>query len=347
MAIEYKDYYQILGVSRTSSADEIRKAFRKLAREFHPDVAKNKATGETKFKEINEAYEVLGDPGKREKYDALGANWKQGSEFRPPPGWHHPGGRRTQGDAQEGRDYEFQFGGTGFSDFFEQVFGAMGGSKPESQPRRGSPGVNFSQQGEDVESDILVSLHEALRGSIRPITLQRRITCERCHGTGATNHKECPACQGEGQTTKVENYQVKIPPGVLEGQRLRLAGRGEPGLGRGKSGDLYLRVYFEKHPDFRMEDGNLFHDLDIAPWEAVLGAQVKVSTLEGRVNIKIPPGSQTGQRLRLRGHGLPLKGSERGDLYVVIRVQVPSQISEAERALWENLAQDSTFHPRD
>jgi curved DNA-binding protein len=347
MAIEYRDYYQILGVSRTASADEIRKAFRKLAREYHPDVAKNKATAESKFKEINEAYEVLGDPEKRKKYDALGANWKQGAEFRPPPGWSHARGGGAHGGPQQGGDFEFQFGGTGFSDFFEQVFGAMGGGRPDAGQRRGFAGGDLSQQGGDVESDILVSLHEALHGSIRPITLQHRVPCQKCHGRGVVSNRECPDCQGEGQKTKTENYQVKIPAGVREGQRLRLAGRGEPGVGRGRAGDLYLRVRFEKHPDFRAEDTNLFHDLEVAPWEAVLGANVSVPTLESRVSIKIPAGCQAGQRLRIRGHGLPLKEGGRGDLYAIVRIQVPNQVDDSERALWEKLAKESSFHPRD
>jgi len=347
MALEYKDYYHILGVPRTATSEEIRKAFRKLARQYHPDVAKNKTTAEAKFKEINEAYEVLGDPEKRQKYDALGANWKQGAEFRPPPGWNQTGGWRTRSGSQQGEDFEFQFGGTGFSEFFEQIFGAMGGGRSQPSQRRGFTGAEFPQQGEDVESDILVSLHEALHGSLRPITVQKRIRCDRCGGSGSTNHRPCPSCQGEGQTTKIENYQVKIPPGVREGQRLRLAGRGEPGVGRGRSGDLYLRVRFEKHPDFRVEEGGLFHELDIAPWEAVLGGNVSVPTLEGKLGIKIPPGSQNGQRLRVRSHGLPTKEGGRGDLFVVIRIQVPSQVSSAERTLWEKLARESSFRPHD
>jgi curved DNA-binding protein len=345
MALEYKDYYKMLGVSRTASADDIRKAFRKLAREYHPDVAKNKATAENKFKEINEAYEVLGDPEKRKKYDALGANWKQGAEFQPPPGW--AGARGGRAGSQQGGDFEFQFGGTGFSDFFEQIFGAAGANRGGFRGRSSVPEEQFESRGEDVESDIMVSLHEAVHGSIRPITLQRRRACERCRGEGHVGAAPCPVCRGSGETVKVENYKVKIPPGVKEGQRLRLAGQGEPGSGPGVAGDLYLRVRFEKHPDFRVEESNLHRDLEIAPWEAVLGAQVSVPTLEGSVNIKVPPGSQAGQRLRVRGHGLPVKNNGRGDLFVTLRIQVPTEVSEKERGLWEKLASESPFRPRD
>ena len=343
MAIQYKDYYQILGVPRTATADEIRKSFRKLARQYHPDVAKNKTDAEAKFKEINEAYEVLGDPEKRKKYDELGPNWKQGAEFRPPPGWQG-GGFRTFTGGKHAPEFDFQFGGTGFSDFFEQFFGGRAGFGRRAGVAEEE---DFAERGQDVESDILVSLHEALGGSVRPITLQRRVTCPQCYGTGAVNGRTCSVCQGEGYTIKKENYQVRIPPGVREGQRLRLAGRGEPGVGRAAAGDLYLRVRFEKHPDFRVEDTDLFHELEVAPWEAVLGAQVPVPTLEGNVNIRIPSGAQASQRLRVRGQGLPKPGGGRGDLYVILRIQVPDHVSDRERKLWEQLAKESEFRPRD
>jgi DnaJ-class molecular chaperone len=242
MAIQYRDYYEVLGVPRTATADEIRKAFRKLARQYHPDVAKNKTQAEAKFKEINEAYEVLGDPENRKKYDELGPNWKQGAEFRPPPGWGEGGGGfRTYSRGKQGSDFDFQFGGTGFSDFFEQLFGARG------DRTRFTEEEDVAQRGQDVESDILVSLHEALHGSIRPITLQRPVPCPQCHATGTVNGRTCSVCQGSRHTVRKENYQLKIPAGVREGQRLRLAGRGEPGVGRAAAGDLYLRVRFEKH----------------------------------------------------------------------------------------------------
>ncbi len=344
MAIQFKDYYEVLGVSRSASADEIRKSFRKLARLYHPDVAKNKAQAESKFNEINEAYEVLGDPEKRKRYDELGPNWKQGAEFRPPSGWGQGGKAR---DFSGGKEGEFEFGGTGFSDFFEQVFGrrARGGFRPGST--FGDSEDDAAERGQDVESDLLVTLHEALRGSVRSITMQRRTPCDHCFGSGAVNDRACPICHGDGHASKKETCQVKIPAGVREGQRLRVPGRGHPGSGGAGSGDLYLRVRLEQHPDFDVEESDIFCELNIAPWEAVLGAQVPVPTLEGTVNIKIPPGAQGWQRFRVRGQGLPRSGSERGDLYAVLNIQVPVSISAGERKLWEQLASESKFAPRD
>ena len=344
MSVEFKDYYKILGVARNAGEEEIRKAFRKLARQYHPDVAKDKKAAEEKFKEINEAYEVLSDPEKRKRYDELGANWKQGAGFRPPPGWERRA-RRSGSGAQPFTDFEFHFGGTGFSDFFEQFFGSSGGRRSGTHFQEGFQ--EASQRGQDVEADILVTLEEASSGSIRPVSLQRNVLCERCGGSGEINQRACPECHGSGQTANVENYQVKIPAGVRDGQRLRLAGRGEAGIGRGPAGDLFLRVRLAKHPDYRVAGDDLYLDLDLAPWEAVLGAQVSVPTLGGPISIKIPPGAQNAQKMRIRGHGLPLHSGGRGDLYVVLHVQVPDRIGERERTLWEQLARESRFNPRD
>src|SRR6266542_631020 len=251
MAVEFKDYYKSLGVERTASEEEIRKAFRKLARQYHPDVAKDKKSAEEKFKEINEAYEVLGDAEKRKQYDELGANWKRGAEFRAPPGWGRRA-RRSDCDSEPFVNCEFHFGGTGFSDFFEQFFGSMSGRRSGSGFR--DHFEEQSQRGQDVEADIMVTLEEALQGSIRPVSLRRNVTCERCGGSGEIKGRTCAQCDGSGQTSKLENYQVKIPAGVREGQQLRLAGRGEAGVGRGPAGDLFLRVRFAKHPDYGVDD---------------------------------------------------------------------------------------------
>jgi curved DNA-binding protein len=344
MAVQFRDYYEVLGVPRGASEDEIRKAFRKLARQYHPDVAKDKKTAEEKFKEVNEAYEVLGDPGKRKKYDQLGANWKQGADFRPPPGWQNMRGERFGGaGARPGDGSEFHFGGTGFSDFFETLFGSMGGRSGF----RGFAGEEqFAERGRDVEGDIMVTLEEALRGSVRAINVQRAVPCEQCGGTGARNQHVCNVCGGSGRIAKADTYQVRIPPGVTEGQRLRIAGRGEVGMSGGAAGDLVLRVRLAKHPDFEIKDDNLVHEIEIAPWEAVLGAQVRVPTLEGPVNIKVPPGTQNGQRLRVRGRGLPQRGGTRGDLLVSMRIEVPKEVNERERTLWEELSRESRFNPR-
>jgi curved DNA-binding protein len=326
MPVQYKDYYETLGVPRSAGDADIKKSFRKLAREFHPDVAKDKKRAEEKFKEINEAYEVLSDPAKRKKYDELGANWKSGADFRPPPGWEgFSDGQAFRGRGAGGQEFEFQFGGTGFSDFFEQFFGSRkrGGG---FSPRGGfAEEEEFAERGRDIEGDIMVTLEEAMRGSVRPVNVRRTV----------------------GRSIKTETHQVKIPPGVTEGQKLRLAGRGEAGAGGGAAGDLYLRVRLAKHPDFEVVDHNLIYEADLAPWEAVLGAEISVPALDGRVNIKIPAGTQNGQKLRVRGRGLPTRNGARGDLFVVTKIAVPARVSDAEKKLWEQLARECKFNPRD
>ena len=309
MSVQYKDYYQSLGVPRTASADEIKKSFRKLAREFHPDVAKDKKKAEEKFKEINEAYEVLGDADKRKKYDELGANWKSGAEFRPPPGHGGFGGGQTFRGGRGG-GVEFEFGGTGFSDFFEQMFGArMRGGGFNGHP--GFADEEAAEPSRDIEGDILVTLEEARRGSLRTVTVRRE--------------------------NRTDSHQVKIPAGIAEGQKLRIAGRGEHG------GDLYLRVRLARHPDFDVDGHNLIYELELAPWEAALGTEIPVPTLEGKVNIKIPAGTASGQKLRVRGRGL----GKDGDLFVVTKIVVPGKITDAQKKLWEQLAKESKFNPRD
>jgi len=352
MAVQFKDYYEVLGVPRTASADEIKKSFRKLAREYHPDVAKTKKGAEDKFKEINEAYEVLSDPAKRKKYDELGPNWKQGAEFRPPPGWQQEfrqGRPFTRGQPGQGGGEEFEFGGTtGFSDFFEQVFGsrARGGGSPFGQGG-GFASEDFAERGRDVEGDIMVTLEETMQGSVRSVSLRRGVECADCHGTGEKGRKPCSTCGGSGQVLKTETYQVKIPMGVTEGQRLRVAGRGEAGAHGGVAGDLYLRVHLAKHPDFEVEDHNLICEAELAPWEAVLGTNLAVPTMDGTVNIKIPPGTHGGQKLRVRGRGLPQRTGPAGDLIVVARIEVPDKITEEERKLWVKLGEVSHFQPRE
>ncbi len=343
MPVEFKDYYKTLGVDRKASHDDIRKAFRRLAREFHPDVAKDKKRAEDKFKEINEAYEVLGDAEKRKKYDDLGTDWKSGFVPHGQSGGGAGAGRGAYpsyqyrgGAGEEG----FEFGGTGFSDFFERFFGAAAAN------RGGGFSTQETEKGRDVEAVLMVTLEEAMRGSIRSVTIRRDAVCEECHGTGYKGRAICPVCHGGGQITVTQEHKVKIPPGVRDGQRLRLSGKGEPGTGGGPSGDLYLRVRMASHPDFRVEGGDLYYDLDLAPWEAALGASISVPTLAGPVSIKIPPGTQNGQRLRIKSRGLPGREVEKGDLFVVARVQVPKESTDAEKKLWEQLASESHFKPR-
>jgi len=314
MAVQFRDYYETLGVSKTASEDEIKSAFRKLARKYHPDVAKDKKEAEEKFKQINEAYEVLSDPEKRRKYDQLGENWNQPGGFQPPPQWGggQPGGGYRWGGSGENGGVEFEFGGTGFSDFFEAFFG--GGRGRSAFGGFGQRGT-MAERGSDVEADIMVTLEEALHGSTRQVSLRR------------------------GGSKKTETYQVKIPRGVREGQRIRLAGQGEAGERGGKSGDLFLRVRLARHPDFSVEGSDLVHEIKIAPWQVVLGDQIIVPTLEGNARLKLPPGTQGGQRFRLRGRGLPGVSGQRGDLYVVVQIAVPKKLSDSEQKLWEQLAQ--------
>jgi curved DNA-binding protein len=340
MPAEYKDYYKILGVPRGAGADEIRKAFRSLARQYHPDVARDKKNAEEKFKEINEAYEVLGDAEKRKKYDALGSDWNRPAGG-PPPGYQS--GRRTYSQPGGGDSTFFEFDGTGFSEFFEQVFGRHAGAGYRAQYAE----EETAERGQDVEGDIMVSLEEAIRGAIRPISLRHTDPCSLCGGTGVHGRRACPECGGAGEISSTYRYQVKIPAGVRDGQRLRVAGQGERGEGGGPSGDLYLHVRLATHPDFRVEGDDLYYDLDLAPWEAVLGTRVSIPTPTGVLKIKIPAGTQTGQRLRIHGHGLLVRGGENGDLYVVSRIQVPRNPADREKRLWEQLAAESGFNPRE
>ncbi len=323
--IEYKDYYKILGVTKAATADDIKKAFRKLARQYHPDVAKDKKTAEEKFKEINEAYEVLSDPDKRKKYDTLGPDWQNagaGGGFGGAQGFGGMGaGSRRGRTAQGSGGYEYHFNGTGFSDFFEQMFGGRRGgggfSGYDDDGDGGFGGRSYSAEGNDIEGDIMVTLEEAMDGSDRLVKVQK------------TNPQT-------GEVTP-ETFQVKIPAGVKEGQRIRLAGQGGRGVGRGKSGDLYLRVRFSKHPDYRVQESDIYYDCEIMPWLAVLGGEVEIPLVKGRVSLKIPAGAQHGQKLRLRGKGLPKGKDESGDFYVVINIEVPKTATDVQRELWSKL----------
>src|SRR6201982_3337189 len=312
MPVQFRDYYQTLGVPKTASEEEIRRALGTLARKYHPDVAKDKKAAEEKFKEINEAYEVLGDPEKRKKYDQLGADWNRPGGFQPPPGWEtqQPGGGFYQWGG-DGGGVQFEFDGTGFSDFFEAFFG--GGRGRAAFGGFGGRQAT-AERGADVEADIMVPLVEALQGSTRTVSLRR------------------------AGSNKVENYQVKIPRGVHEGQRIRLAGQGEAGVRGGKSGDLFLRVRLRKHPDCWVQGSDLIHEVKIEPWRAALGSELLVPTLEGNVRLKIPPGTQGGQRLRLRERGLPSASGTRGNLYVDVQINVPRKLTEREKEIWRELA---------
>jgi curved DNA-binding protein len=306
MPVQYKDYYATLGVAKTASQDEIRKAFRKLARQYHPDVAKDKKNAEAKFKEINEAYEVVSDPEKRKRYDELGADWEHGPQ-RPHPGWGRGGGGGGFGGFENGGG----FSGTGFSDFFEQFFGGAAGRGGGAQGFGGHQ--QHAARGSDIEADLLVTIEEALHGAKKKISFRR-----------------------DGKSD-VETYEVRIPKGVREGQKIRLAGQGEAGR-RGQAGDLYLIVRFEKHPDYTIDGSDLIYDLELPVWQAVLGDNLSVPTPDGPVRLKIPDCSQSGKKFRIKGRGLPTGAATRGDFYVRLVVQLPTDLTPEQRALWEKLS---------
>jgi len=335
MAVQFRDYYDVLGVARTATEDQIKSAYRKLARKYHPDVNPGDKSAEEKFKEINEAYEVLSDADKRKKYDELGPNWKAGQDFRPPPNW--------EGANVEFGDFGDFFGGgrgaSGFSDFFESLFGGRRG------PRRGA---GFAMRGQDVEAEIPLTLEEAHRGVKRTITLQVTETCPDCKGSGVKDAKTCPTCRGAGAIRRPKSLEVTIPAGVRDGSVIRLPGQGEPGSSGAPAGDLFLRVRLQPHRLFNtVGENDVQIELPVAPWEAALGAKIPVPTLDGPVEMKIPPGSQGGQRLRLRGQGLNRRGGGRGDEYVKIRIVIPPKLTPKEKELFEKLAAESRFNARE
>jgi curved DNA-binding protein len=313
MAVAYRDYYETLGVSRDASTEDIRRAYRKLARENHPDVNKDPGA-EDRFKEISEAYEVLRDDEKRAKYDRFGANWRAGQDVSGASGASgFEGFDFGNGGGGGFRDVRVDFGdGADFSEFFERAFGG--------RPGRGGRGAGrggFSTRGADHEVTVELSLEEAARGGKRKIALS------------------------DGR-----DYEVTIPRGVRDGQRIRLAGEGDPGTGGGPSGDLYLRVRLRPHPRFGVEGRDLYVDLPVAPWEAALGARVEVPTLDGTSRVKVPAGSSSGRRLRLKGQGMPGPRGEKGDLYATVKIVVPKKLTRDERELFERLAEVSAFDPR-
>jgi curved DNA-binding protein len=295
MAVTYRDYYEVLGVPRGATPDEIKRAYRQLARKHHPDLQPGgeRAKAAERFKEINEAYEVLSDPEKRTKYDALGSNWKSGADFTPPPG--STGGWRPSPEA-----WDEDLGDV--SDFFASLFGRAGGGRPG---RSGRDGVRVTMPGADVEGELPVLLEELLRGGRRRVTVDGR------------------------------SIEVDIPRGAREGTTLRVAGRGQPGLNGGPPGDLYLRVGLVPHPRYRVRGDDLEAELPLWPWQAVLGGPVRTDTLDGTVTLRVPPGTQGGRRLRLRGRGLPRADGSRGDLHAVVRIVVPERPTAAEREAYE------------
>jgi len=314
--MEFKDYYKILGLSRDATQDDVKRAYRKLARKYHPDVSEE-PDGEERFKEVGEAYEVLKDPEKRAAYDQLGTQWQSGQDFRPPPNWN------------EG----FEFSGAGFtggdasaySDFFESLFGREFAGQGAGQGAR--PRQSFRMRGEDHHAKILVDLEDTFEGATRALTLH------------------APELTKDGYVkTRERTLNVRIPKGIREGQQIRLTGQGGPALGDAPAGDLYLAVEFKPHRRFRTDGPDLFLDLPVAPWEAALGTKVKVPTPSGTVDLRIPADSYQGRKLRLKGRGIPAK--EPGDLYVVLQVALPPADTAAAKELYVKMQEELEFNPR-
>ncbi len=309
--MEFKDYYEIMGIKRDATQDEVRRAYRKLARKYHPDVSKE-PDAEARFKEMGEAYEVLKDPEKRAAYDQLGANWKAGQDFRPPPDWDQGfefhGGGFTDADASQ------------FSDFFESLFGS--GFAQAGHGRAG-----FHARGEDTFAKVMIDLEDAYRGASRTLTLR---------------HSELGS-DGRPQL-KERTLNVRIPKGIRQGQHIRLTGQGAPGIGKGEAGDLYLEVEFNPHRAYKVEGRDVFLELPVAPWEAAMGATVKAPTPQGAVELKVPPGTSAGRKLRLKGRGIP--GQPPGDLYVVVQIALPPAETEAGKAAYREFEKALPFNPR-
>jgi curved DNA-binding protein len=309
---QFKDYYQIMGVERDATQDEIKRSYRKLARKYHPDVSKE-PDAEARFKEVNEANEVLKDPEKRAAYDELGAQWQAGQDFRPPPDWNEGFEFRGGGYTEAGAEH--------FSDFFDSLFG--GGRVQPGERTRGA----FRMQGEDHHAKVLIDLEDSYQGATRTIGLR------------------VPELTGDGRvTTREHSLNVRIPKGIRPGQQIRLAGQGGPGVGGGRAGDLYLEVELRKHNLYRVDGADVYLDLPVAPWELALGTSIEAPTPSGAVDLKIPADSQPGRKLRIRGRGLP--GKEPGDFFVVLRVALPPAHSDEAKALYREMEAKLGFDPR-
>lgn len=313
--MEFKDYYETMGLARNATQDEIKRAHRQLARKYHPDVSKE-TNAEARFKEVGEAYEVLRDPEKRAAYDQLGANWKGGQDFRPPPGWNSGFEASGRGGGEADSDEH--------SDFFESLFRHGFSQRHARHP----DGPTFSAQGEDRHAKIQIDLEEAYHGAKRSLTLR------------------VPELDSHGQVVlRQHEIEFAIPRGVRAGQHIRLVGQGGSGMGQGKPGDLYLEVEFRPHAHYRVDQHDVYLDLPIAPWEAALGAEINVPTPGGFVELKIPAGSADGRKLRLKGRGIP--AATPGDFYFVLKTVMPPAHTDADRALYRNLAEHfQSFSPR-
>ena len=338
MATTPRDFYQVLGLPRTASADEIKKAYRRLARQYHPDLhsGSKKAEMEKKFKELNEAHEVLSDPTKRKKYDQYGAQWEQADAFEK--------ARQQAGDRGQGFRWEqtgsgggAEFNNEAFSDIFENLFSGRG---------RSGSARGFAVPGEDLEAEVELTLREVLTGVTKRVSLREPVSCPACQGSGTVRGLTCPTCHGSGTTTELKTIEVKIPAGVQEGTRVRVGGKGQPGSNGGKRGDLYLFVRIQPDPVFRREGSDIHVTFPVYPWEAVLGAEVMAPTLTEPVRVKVPPGSKAEGKLRLKDKGLPSAGGGHGDLFLNLHIVLPPTLTDEERGLYQRLAKGTHPDPR-
>ncbi|HEV3195061.1 MAG TPA: DnaJ C-terminal domain-containing protein [Candidatus Cybelea sp.] len=327
--MNFRDYYSILGVPKNAAEKDIKSAYRKLARKWHPDAnPTNPKEAEEKFKEIAEAYEVLGDPEKRKKYDVLGPNWQQASQQAEQQRRYH-----TNVDGQE---FEFDFGGpggpSGFSDFFDTFFSGVGRRQTAQGPR-------LARRGQDLETTIDLGLRDVYEGGTKAVSLQIEDLCPRCHGTGTEGGHLCPQCHGTGRVLLNRRFEVTIPKGIGDGQRIRLAGQGGAGVNGGPNGDLYLVVKVQDDPTYKRQGADLYVDLPVSIYDLVLGGEVNVPTLSGQVAMKIPAGTQNNRLLRLSGRGMPqVKGKGSGDQYVRLIGQLPQNLSDKEKKLFKELS---------
>lgn len=338
--MKYKDYYEVLGVAKTAAEKDIKSAYRKLAKKWHPDAnPTNTKRAEERFKEVLEAYEVLGDSDKRKKYDALGSNWEEAQQqaeaqrrYRDAQNAQYRSGASPQGDAFSSAGFTGGQGSqSGFSDFFDSFF--SGGRMPG---RRGGP---VAARGGDLDASLDLTLAEAFAGGTKSISLQIEDPCPRCAGTGVQNGNICPQCHGTGRTIVAKKLDVTIPKGVRDGQRIRLAGQGGRGIGGGPSGDLFLDVHLKADPTYERKGEDLYVDLPVSVYDLVLGASVRVPTMTGDVTVTIPEGTQSNKMLRLGGKGMPkVKGGGAGDQYVRLIGMLPTHLSERERELYAELA---------
>ena len=321
MAEMARNFYEVLGVSSTAADKEIRSAYRKLARKYHPDVTPNDRAAEARFKEVTAAYEVLSDPDKRRKYDKYGDRWEYADQIED---------QRRQGGFARGNGATFESGNFGdFGSIFENLF---------RRERGGARGQPATRRGQDVETPVEVTLEEAFRGSTRTVRLQSPETCPACGGSGEVAGATCHTCGGSGQVSRDRRLEVKVPAGVKTGSRVRIAGEGRPGFGGGPNGDLYLVVTVQPHPRFERKGDDLFVDVAVPYLDAILGGEVEVPTIDGRVALRIPELTQNGRQIRLSGKGMPVLGAaSRGDLYARIRVQLPEQMGSEERTHLEAL----------